>query len=100
MSLFEIILVTPLIFGVICIILGFLYYGLMYIGISLYILHFPFKWTVKLLNKIFKKKSEIRKEKIKNQMRAELKFNIKIPQEEGAVAHNLKIILYFYPGLC
>ena len=51
-------------------------------------------------NKNFKKKSEIRKEKIKNQTRAELKFNIKIPQEEGAVAHNLKIILYFYPGLC
>ena len=60
MSLFEIILVTPLIFGVICIILGFLYYGLMYIGISLYILHFPFKWTVKLLNKIFKLKISIK----------------------------------------
>ena len=60
MSLFEIILITPLIFGVICIILGFLYYGLMYIGISLYILHFPFKWTVKLLNKIFKLKISIK----------------------------------------
>ena len=32
----------------------------MYIGISLYILHFPFKWTVKLLNKIFKLKISIK----------------------------------------
>ena len=52
-------------------------------------------------NKNFLKKNQkLGKSKIKNQTRAELKFNIKIAQEEGAVAHSIKIILYFYPGLC
>ena len=55
---------------------------------------------IHIYKKFFKKNQKLGKSKIKNQMRAELKFNIKIAQEEGAVAHNLKIILCFYPGLC
>ena len=55
---------------------------------------------IHIYKKFLKKNQKLGKSKIKNQMRAELKFNIKIAQEEGAVAHNLKIILCFYLGLC